>query len=56
MFFNFQGDGNHDIQVFALATLLSSVLIYNVLGALNEDTFAKLQYPLQIFQPDLIQT
>ena len=42
-----QGDQNHDNWIFALATLLSSTLVYNALGAINEDALAKLKYPFR---------
>ncbi len=42
-----QGDQNHDNWIFCLATLLSSTLVYNSLGVINEDALAKLKYPLQ---------
>ena len=40
-----QGDENHDNWIFALATLLSSTLVYNAFGAITADSFSKLKYP-----------
>ena len=41
----FQGDQNHDSWIFSLATLLSSVLVYNAMGVIDESSLAKLKYP-----------
>ena len=40
-----QGDENHDNWIFALATLLSSTLVYNAFGAITDDSLSKLKYP-----------
>ncbi len=42
-----KGDQNHDNWLFCLATLLSSTLVYNQMGVINEDNLAKLKYPFK---------
>ncbi len=38
-----QGDKNHDVWVFALAVLLSSTLVYNSIGKIDQDALDDLQ-------------
>lgn len=45
-FYNdFQGDNQNDSWLFALAVLLSSTLIYNSVGTINQQAMDQLQYP-----------
>ena len=39
-----QGNPDHDNWIFALATLLSSTLVYNAIGVINDDALGKLKY------------
>jgi len=43
--FRFQGDEKHDTWIFCLAVLLSSTLVYNSLGVIDNMALEKLQYP-----------
>ncbi|GCB84277.1 hypothetical protein scyTo_0024981 [Scyliorhinus torazame] len=43
-----KGDEKNDSWIFALAVLLSSMLVYNSMGTIDQYAVAKLQYPLQI--------
>ncbi|XP_053326501.1 guanylate-binding protein 1-like [Spea bombifrons] len=43
-----KGDSKNDIQIFSLAVLLSSTLVYNSLGTINQDAIEKLQFVKQI--------
>ena len=40
-----KGDTKHDASIFALALLLSSYLIYNSKGTIDDRTLRELQYP-----------
>ena len=40
-----QGDPDHDNSIFALAVLLSSTLVYNVLNIIEEGSLGVLKYP-----------
>ncbi|XP_052760692.1 guanylate-binding protein 1-like isoform X1 [Mya arenaria] len=39
-----KGDSNHDNRIFTLATLLSSVLVYNMKGAFDQEAVNKLSF------------
>ncbi|KAM5151687.1 guanylate-binding protein 1-like [Mantella aurantiaca] len=39
-----RGDGKRDIRIFALAVLLSSALVYNSKGTINQDAMDKLKF------------
>lgn len=41
----FQGDERHDTWIFCLAVLLSSTLVYNSMGTIDNNALEKLQYP-----------
>ncbi|XP_013405776.1 guanylate-binding protein 2-like [Lingula anatina] len=41
-----KGDEKHDNQIFALAVLLSSCLVYNSMGTISDDAIRSLQYLL----------
>ncbi|XDV27833.1 hypothetical protein PO909_031309 [Leuciscus waleckii] len=40
-----KGDERHDTWIFCLAVLLSSTLVYNSLGVIDNMALEKLQYP-----------
>uniref|UniRef100_A0A8C4XGC2 GB1/RHD3-type G domain-containing protein n=1 Tax=Erpetoichthys calabaricus TaxID=27687 RepID=A0A8C4XGC2_ERPCA len=42
-----KGDQKNDTWLFVLAVLLSSTLVYNSMGTINNDAVQNLQYPLQ---------
>lgn len=41
----FQGDSKHDAKIFALSILLSSTLVYNSRGTIDNKAIEALQYP-----------
>ncbi|KPP79077.1 interferon-induced guanylate-binding protein 1-like [Scleropages formosus] len=43
-----KGDQRNDHWIFALAVLLSSTLVYNSTGTINNDAVLKLEYPAQV--------
>jgi len=40
-----QGDPKHDTNIFCLAVLLSSTLVYNSRGTIDNKAILELQYP-----------
>jgi hypothetical protein len=42
----FQGDSKNDAWIFSLAILLSSTLVYNSRGTIDNQAVENLQYPL----------
>jgi hypothetical protein len=40
-----QGDEKNDNWIFSLAVLLSSTLVYNSMGTIDNNALEKLQYP-----------
>ncbi|XP_015686258.1 guanylate-binding protein 1-like, partial [Protobothrops mucrosquamatus] len=42
-----KGSSQNDAWIFALAVLLSSTLVYNSLGTIDQSALDKLQYPFQ---------
>uniref|UniRef100_A0AAY5KBU7 GB1/RHD3-type G domain-containing protein n=1 Tax=Esox lucius TaxID=8010 RepID=A0AAY5KBU7_ESOLU len=53
-----KGDEKHDNWIFSLAVLLSSTLVYNSMGTIDNNALEKLQYPQAgqpaAFKPDLL--
>lgn len=47
-----QGDSNYDTWIFTLIVLLSSILVYNSTGVIDNDTLEKLQYLFIVRLPD----
>lgn len=45
-----QGDNQNDSWIFALAILLSSTIVYNSMGTINQQAMDQLQYPS--YDPD----
>lgn len=43
-----KGDADHDNKLFALITLLSSTLVYNTMGVLNQEVLDKLNFITEI--------
>ncbi|CAJ0967547.1 unnamed protein product [Ranitomeya imitator] len=50
-----KGDKKNDIWIFSLAVLLSSALVYNSKGTIDQDAIDKLKYPSKIFVGDLAE-
>lgn len=45
-----KGNEDHDNQIFVLATLLTSCLVYNSKGTIDNDAIQSLQYPFDTIQ------
>lgn len=49
-----KGDSSHDMKLFSLAVLLSSCLVYNIVGALDSAFLQEFQYPFLLSSLNLM--